>query len=475
MSSGGVFALGLVISRLASIALLPAYTRFLTPADYGVMTILDLVQEVLRLALGSAFLASAGRLHFDSESEDRRARVWWVALLAVTGLTILVTAPLALLSPMMARLSFGPDFQGGAGLFSLMLVSLCFGLPELLLQAHLRTIKRASLLVGLSLARLAANATLNISLLYFLRLGVAAVLWGNLITAIVFLAVHLGIFVKVRGRVRVDLGLLPQIAHFGGPMIGVALISLAMHQIDRYFLVNYVSLTEVGLYSFAYAIGQGINSLVLYPFGQVWAVTVFDIARMRQSRRVFAEVFSAFVRGLTLVILAASLAAGPAVELLATPAYARAADFVPIIALAYLFFSLDDHFRVPALLQKRTSSMLPVYALTLGLNVALNAVLVPRWGAAGAAWATVFTFIGFSCFGLVRYRRIERIDYPLADALMVVGSAVAAFIAFEVVFRNSGFAAHAAGGIVIWAGLAAVYSIRPLRAWRQLEGSALAS
>jgi len=214
---------------------------------------------------------------------------------------------------------------------------------------------------------------------------------------------------------------------------------------------------------------------VLYPFGQVWAVTVFDIARMRQSRRVFAEVFSAFVRGLTLVILAASLAAGPAVELLATPAYARAADFVPIIALAYLFFSLDDHFRVPALLQKRTSSMLPVYALTLGLNVALNAILVPRWGAAGAAWATVFTFIGFSCFGLVRYRRIERIDYPLADALMVVGSAVAAFIAFEVVFRNSGFAAHAAGGIVIWAGLAAVYSIRPLRAWRQLEGSALAS
>ena len=62
MSSGGVFAAGLVISRLASIALLPVYTRFLTPADYGVMTILDLVQEVLRLALGTAFLASAGRL-----------------------------------------------------------------------------------------------------------------------------------------------------------------------------------------------------------------------------------------------------------------------------------------------------------------------------------------------------------------------------------------------------------------------------
>ena len=116
MSSGGVFAAGLVISRLAAIALLPVYTRFLTPADYGVMTILDLVQEVLRLALGTAFLASAGRLHFDSDSEDRRARVWWLALLSVLCLTVCVTTPLVALSPMMARLSFGPAFEGGTGL-----------------------------------------------------------------------------------------------------------------------------------------------------------------------------------------------------------------------------------------------------------------------------------------------------------------------------------------------------------------------
>jgi hypothetical protein len=63
----------------------------------------------------------------------------------------------------------------------------------------------------------------------------------------------------------------------------------------------------------------------------------------------------------------------------------------------------------------------------------------------------------------------------LIDALVVVGAAVVGFVGVEMAFRDAGPVARTAGAIVIWGGLAAAYSVRPLRAWRQLESSALAS
>ena len=466
VAGGGVFAFGLIASRVASIALLPVYTRLLRPSDYGVLAILDVIQDFLRLSIATALFTSASRLHFENESSDRRDRLWWVAVLAVEGLALGITLPLAALSGKLAPLSFGAELPQGSYWFVLMLVALWFSLPEILLQTHLQVSKRAPLLVGLSIARLVCNATLNVSFLYFFHLGVSGVLWGNLLTAALSMLAHLVIFVRMRGWPRVDWSLLPRMTHFGGPMVAVGLVSLAIHQVDRYILSRFVSIHDIGIYSLAYQMGQGINSLVLVPFALVWGVSVYEIAKLPNANRVLAEIFSAFVRGLSLVLLAAALSAKPVVAFLAPPEYGVAAELVPIVALAYLFFAFDDHFRVPALVQKRTMSLLPVYVATLFLNIALNLWWVPLYGIKGAAWATVGTFVGFAALGLISYRKIDRIEYPLVDTALTIGAAVGAFALFSLLDGMSGLVRFA-GGVSLWLLLAAGLAIRPYRACRK--------
>ena len=465
-AGGGVFAFGLLASRVVSIALLPVYTRLLVPADYGVMAILDVIQDLLRLSIGVGLFTSASRLHFESEDNDRRARIWWVAVLAVEGLTLLITLPMAFLSHRLSPLAFGVELSGGPYWFVLMLATLWFSLPEILLQTHLQVSKKVPLLVGLSIARLVCNAVLNVSLLYFFELGVSGVLWGNLLTAVIGCAAHLVIFLRLRGRPRVDWTLLPRMTHFGGPLVLVGLVSLAIHQIDRYILARFVSIDEIGIYSLAYQMGQGINSLVLVPFAQIWGVSVYEIAKLPNANRVFAEIFSAFVRGLTLVLLAASLCAKPLVAFLAPPEYRVAADLVPVVALAYLFFAFDDHLRVPALVQKRTTSLLPVYLATLALNIALNLLWVPQYGIFGAAWATVGTFVGFAALGLISYRKIDRIDYPLVDTALTIGGAVAVYAIFSLLSGTSGLVQSVAA-VSLWLLLASILAVRPFRACRK--------
>ena len=41
-----VYGIATVLSRLVSFVMLPIYTRYLTPADYGLLAILDLSLEI---------------------------------------------------------------------------------------------------------------------------------------------------------------------------------------------------------------------------------------------------------------------------------------------------------------------------------------------------------------------------------------------------------------------------------------------
>ena len=41
-----LYSLGVILGRAVSFLMLPVYTRFLSPADYGVMQLLDLTVDV---------------------------------------------------------------------------------------------------------------------------------------------------------------------------------------------------------------------------------------------------------------------------------------------------------------------------------------------------------------------------------------------------------------------------------------------
>jgi O-antigen/teichoic acid export membrane protein len=123
-------------------------------------------------------------------------------------------------------------------------------------------------------------------------------------------------------------------------------------------------------------------------------------------------VFQYFVYCQMLVFLGVSLFAKPLLALVAAPAFGEAASIIPIVCLAYLLFSLHEHFKVPALLAKRTLTLLPGVVTAAAANIVLNLLLIPLLGPSGAAWASVLTFAIFSFLGLWRYRLIDRYEYP---------------------------------------------------------------
>lgn len=423
-----VYGAGLIASRMMSVLLLPIYTRYLSPADYGVIAILDITAGLLAVLVGAGIAQAVQRFHFDSEDPDDRARVWWTGLAFVATTATVLALPAWWMRESLARLTLGAEVADGAFFYALVLPTMWFSTVTGILQNYVRVRKWSNLFVVVTVGNMLINVGLNLWFLIGLDMGVAGILLGNLIGAALLFAILLSVFARALGRLRMRRALIAPLVAFGAPILVTTLLHWVMHEADRYFLRHFLDVGQVGLYSIAYQIGYGVNTLLLVPFLSIWTVVIYEIAEQPDAREVYARVFRYYVCGTALVMLGVSIVAGLLVRLLTTPRFYTAAEIVPIVCLAYVFFSLDAHFRVPALLAKRTATMLLPAAVAAVINLAANLVLIPRLGAAGAAWAAVVTFACFAAVGLWRYRRIDRYPYPLATTTAVVAGMIATYL-----------------------------------------------
>ncbi|MBI1314227.1 oligosaccharide flippase family protein [bacterium] len=412
LKHSSVYAVGQILSRIASVLLLPLYTRCLSTADYGCVAILDLTAGILGIFIGAGVAQAVVRFHFDADSDDGRSRVWWTGLVWMIAAASLVAGSMLIGRGPLAELTLGGDVADGSFFYLLAIATLWMNTVAELLQTYLRVRKWSGLFVLCSLGRLLLNIGLNVWLLVGLEQGVSGLLAGNLIAAGLNTAALAGIFLVTMPYRGLDIPLLRRLLSFGSPLIVQALLSLMMHEADRYLLRIFGSLEQVGVYSLAYKIGQAVNMLCLVPFASIWNVVMYEIAAQPDARRTYAIVFRHYVNALLIVMLAASLFAFVLLPVLTPGDYAAAIDLIPIVLLAFVFFSMHAQFCVPALLAKKTAALIPASAAGVIVNLAANMILVPRLGAVGAAWSSVLTYATFSFGGLLVYRQLDRYPYP---------------------------------------------------------------
>lgn len=448
LKHGATYGIGQLLGRLASVLLLPLYTRCLAPADYGVIAVLDVFVGVLAIVIGSGMQTAVNRYHFEAETDEERSAVWWTGLVFVTISSSIVVLPLWSAGEGLAHLALGGDLENGPLFVVLALATMWVNTIGHLPDTYLRVRKWSGLQVGLSLGRLLLNVGLNVWFLVGLKWGVAGLLWGNLITGCVNTFVLLSIQMWHTRPFAFDRRLLGNLLRFGAPLVVTALLATVLHESDRYLLRLLAGREAVGVYSVAYKVGQSVAALVLTPFSAIWAVSMYEIAALPDGKQVFARVYEKYVRAIGLIMLSASLFARPLLSLVVADSYDAATDLVPIICLAYLFFSLEEHFQVPVMLSRRTGWLVPVVATSAVVNVVANLLLIPTFGAVGAAWASVLAFATHSFLGLALFRMIDRIPYRHARPFAVVLGMVGTYLAVRW-FRVEGLLAETVVATVV--------------------------
>jgi O-antigen/teichoic acid export membrane protein len=403
-----VYGLGDAATRVVGLILLPIYTRFLTPEDYGKLAITILFPTVLSLLLEAGMRSALFKFYFDNAVErPKLTGTVFLFLLAVAAafLTPIILLLDSLLLPVFKDASLIPLIQ-------LALIGTFFDLGSVTPFAIFRAEQRASQYAVLSVARFLISATLSIIAVVVLGWGVVGLVYANLLTsALFFLICVMMTFRSIQWVI--DFKLLKNLLRFGLPLVPANLAGWGLTFSDRFFLERYGNLKQVGVYAVGYSIG-GILSMISGWFNTAWLPYGYSVAQQPDARQFYARALTYALTLFTFVGLVLSLFAPEALYLLATPPYYGAASVVPFIVLSHLFFSMNYMIAMGLDLTGKTFYYPFIVGASAAVNLLLNFLLIPPFGMIGAATSTALSYMLMPVLAYVIVRRFYPVPYEWA-------------------------------------------------------------
>lgn len=419
-----VYGIGSVISRIASFIMLPFYTRYLTPGDYGVMQLVEMTLEIVAILAGNR-IASGVFLYYQRAQDDQDRKTVLstasIMLFLSFGAFGLLTAAAA---PQLSRVVFGvADY---ARLIQLSAATMAMQALVTVPLALLRIEGRSARFVGIATAKMIIQIVLNIVFLAWLRTGVEGVFVSTLIANTL-----IALYLAVPFVVRFGLGFSPRWARtllwFGVPLMGTHLASFVTTFADRYFLRVSGDVAAVGIYSLAYQFGFVLSYMTYAPFASVWEPMRFQVAVRADRDQLFSRAFLYLNLLLLSFALAIALGVGDFIRIMSAPAFWPAADLVPVILVAYVLQSWSSFQEVGILVKERTFFSTLSNWVGAGTALAGYALLVPRYLGWGAAWATVLAFTARQVTTYVASQRLFPLRYAWAPVWRLVVLALVIF------------------------------------------------
>lgn len=400
-----IYGLGDIIRKCLGFLLIPIYTHILSPADYGVLELLDLLSYVISLLLAMGVSESVLRFYFDYKDQNERDQVITNAFLV---LIVAATLGLLIFLPFVTQLSnLVFEKSDYARLISIVVLTIVIELFNELSLTLIRIQERSILFTAVSLSKVTLSLGMNILFLVYYRMGIEGVLLSGLIASLATASFVLCVsWEKV--KFSYSWPILRKMLIYGAPLIFNWFSMFILNFGDRFFLQRFSGLDSLGLYSLAYKFGMLPQLLVYAPFMRYWSVKRFEMIGDKDANKAYSDVFTFFCLIEIYVSLGIAILIPDVIALLSDPEFHHAADFVPLLLLAYIFNGIYGQVCIGILIAKRTKLLAVFSLLVAALNLALNFFLIPImniWG------ATLATFISFFVLSLLVYFSSQRLFY----------------------------------------------------------------
>lgn len=426
ISHSMIYSLTWISGSAASILLLPIYTRYLAPADYGILEMLGYSNDILRIIMIAGLQTGLSRFYHgeDNEIQKKIVVVTGIAYVAFSGIT-----GCAIGWSFNSRLS---ELILGDNLYSYYInLSLGILLLDLIItitMTYFVVAKKPVFFIIYSITRLLLSIGANLYFIVVLKLGALGMLYGNLFSFIICGIILTSHTLYING-IQIDTGLLKKMMWFGAPMIPAMLCATVMHNADRFLIRQFGSLASVGIYSLGYKFPYMLNALVLESFNRVWTgSTMYELAGEADSKYQYARVARYFMLFYVFAQFSLSVSAIVIVKIFAAPDYFSAHQVIPLVSLGLCFHAFYTFFNLGAFLNDKTWLLNLSYAPAAAINITGNIVLLPKYGFMAAAWMTVVTYAAFSLMTYFACKRTLNIPFEFRRLALLFFYAVVLYL-----------------------------------------------
>ena len=415
-----VYGLSSIVGRFLNFLLVPFYTNYLAKAEFGIQSNIYAYIAFAFVLYGYGMDSAYMRFVVSADPADKKQT------LSIPYFSLLVTSVFfaSIIHFFAVEISVLIGAEGYSELIQYSGWILCFDTLVIVPFAYLRMSNRAKTFAALRILNIVINVVLTIVMLVVLKMKLEAIFIANL-AASAATAMILAWIVLPQLTVRLSSGLFKDMLKFGFPYIPAGLAGIAIQVIDRPIVKALTDNDTLGVYSANYRLGV-LMMLVVGMFDYAWRPFFLTHANEPDAPKLFSKVFTYLVTLLMFVFVTGSLFVGDVVRIkmfggyFINPKYWEGLSIVPIVLFAYVFTGAYVNFIVGVYLEKKTKYI--PYATGAGavVNVVANLILIPRFGIAGAATATLLSYLVMAVGIYFPSQRFYHVDYEWGKLLRVL-------------------------------------------------------
>jgi len=418
-SETAIYGIGTIAGRFLNFILVPFYTNVLLPAEYGIVAYLYSLIAFTNILYWYGMEAAYFKFATDTGAGGQ------AGVKAATPSGVYFSTPFISMVTTSFLLSlvffaFRGTVSSWIGVPPERDVLIAYTAGILFLDAvavipfaFLRLAHMARMFAWVKFLGILTNVLLNIVLLLKYRAGVEGIFISGLIASGVTLLLLIPV-IAGEFRPRFDGQMLRSMLRFCLPTVPAGLALMALQVIDRPILRALTDDATVGIYQANYRLGI-FMMIAVSVYDYAWRPFFFSPASHPDARKMFARVMTYVVLALSVVFFVFTFFLQDIVRLqigghhFIHPKYWEGLGIVPVVMMGYLFLGISTNLSAGIYIRKKTRYLPMINVTGAVANVALNFLLIPKYGIAGAAWATLLAYLAMA---VVLYFVVNRI-YPV--------------------------------------------------------------
>lgn len=409
--SSVVYATTTFLQKGIAFLLLPLYTRFLTPEDYGVLAVVGALSTFLLVFFSLSMHGAVNRYYFlyRDRPDVLKDFVGTVVTASLTVGTVLAIVLLAagerILSPAYGAIPFWPYVALGIATAAFQPVSVMF-------LAILQAREEVSRYAFHSLIQFSLTVLLIISFVVLMRWDAQGPLLAGFIVAVLYCVLSLYLL-RHDYRFCLKPEHLRTALSYCLPLIPHTVASQVTASFDRIVINGVVGTAAAGLYNIGASFG-GIMAFMADGMNRAYVPVAMDCLQAGDRHRLeeLGKTGLMIIVSLSLAASALSLFAKEAIAVLTAPAFHESYAAVPWIAFSFVASGIYYLFVNIFFFHVHLTKIVAVASLSGALfNVGLNYVLVKTYGLIGAAVAALVAKIAIAGIVAVLGRRYDPVAW----------------------------------------------------------------
>jgi len=377
-----------ILNKAIPFLLLPIMTHYLSPSDYGILSIYSIFIAIYSALIGMASHTIISKNFFKVSKQEISLYIGNILLI------LMITFMFYISLTYIFSLCFDEIFSiPSKWLLLIPFISIMLMINEVN-TTILRNEQKAYMFGVFEVSNTLLKIGFTILFLLVFHYGWLSQVFGTLIGSFIFFIIGL-LYLKNRSYLtfKFDKNIVKSILNISIPLIPHLLGGLIVAMSDRLFIEKMVSIEAVGIYSVGYMFGM-IVMLFTDAFIKAWSPWFYKILSnpTNAKKEKIVKYTYIYIFGLFILSIFISFVAGFILPYFVDEKFYEAKQFIIWVALGYAVQGVYKIF-FPYLVHISKTSFLAFSTITAAiLNLLFNYIFILYFGTIGAAYATILAF-----------------------------------------------------------------------------------